>query len=167
MWLASLFTRLTASLSGVLIGEESISRLHHILDPSVPCGCKTEVPISFLSPADDYSQLLEASHIPGHVTCSGFKASNGMPPVFESTSPERAKSLSRAHLVRSRPPKIVPLCERQLCQIKYLSTQVIHKAQGLYTGGRNLGHTSSARHVFSVSSPQDFSLLVESYMLFF
>lgn len=75
-------------------------------------------------------------------------------PCFESTSPERAKSLSRAHLVRSRPPKIVPLCERQLYQIKYLSTEVIHKAQGLYTGGRNLGHTSSARHVFSVSSPQ-------------
>lgn len=75
-------------------------------------------------------------------------------PCFESASPGRAKSLSRAHLVRSRPPKIVPLCERQLCQIKYLSTQVIHKAQGLYTAGRNLGHTSSARHVFSVSSPQ-------------
>lgn len=75
-------------------------------------------------------------------------------PCFESASPERAKSLSRAHLVRSRPPKIVPLYERQLCQIKYLSSEGIHKAQGLYTGGRNLGHTSSVRHVFSVSSPR-------------
>lgn len=79
------------------------------------------------------------------------------PPVeylssFESASPERAKRLSRVHLMRSQPPKTIPLCESQLCLIKYLITGVI--ALGPVLGGKDLGHTSSARHIFSVSSTQ-------------
>lgn len=94
---------------------------------------------------------------------------------FESASPERAPCLSRAHLMSSHPPRIIPLLKSAVPNKIHnhrSDCPIIHKSQGLYTRGSTLGHTFQfclSHHLFSkvhifIEQPREaFALLAKCH----